>query len=422
MSIFFYTRATSGVVGPPRDPVVADWLGMGARSSAGMNVTPDSAMRVTAVYRAVSILAQTYGSLPIGVYRWQDDGGKKLDRNHPLHDVISRRPNRWQTSFEWREMMAGHFALRARCYSEIVSTGGSAISELVPLHPDHVRPFRAPDGNLAFEYTPDNGPSRIILQSEMHYMHGLTLDTDGVTPLSPIAQAGREAIGLAMATQEHSARLFANGTRLGGVLKFPVGKSLKDDTARGRVLSSWNKAFGGAANTGKTALLEDGLEWQQLGMTSEDAQLLETMKFSIADIARIFGVPLHMLSELDRSTNNNIEFQGIEWVMNTVRPGAIRREEAMERDLLFGRSSKTHGIVFDLNGLMRGDSKARAEYYRSGISNGYLSRNEVRIAEGMNPSDDENMDGFTLQINMTTIDKVGLAPTKQEPLAEPENP
>jgi phage portal protein BeeE len=94
----------------------------------------------------------------------------------------------------------------------------------------------------------------------------------------------------------------------------------------------------------------------------------------------------------------------------------------MERDLLFGRSSKTHGIVFDLNGLMRGDSKARAEYYRSGISNGYLSRNEVRIAEGMNPSDDENMDGFTLQINMTTIDKVGLAPTKQEPLAEPENP
>src|SRR4030042_1111092 len=233
----------------------------------------------------------------------------------------------------------------------------------------------------------------------MHYMHGMTLDDDGITPLSPILKAGREAIGLAMATQEHSARLFANGTRLGGLLKFPLGKALKDDTARGRVLSSWNKAFSGSVNAGKTALLEDGLEWQQMGMTSTDAQLLETMQFSIADISRIFGVPLHMLSELTRSTNNNIEFQGIEWVTNTIRPGAVRREEAMERDLLFGRSSKTHGIAFDLDGLMRGDSKARAEYYRSGISNGYLSRNEVRIAEGMNPSDDDNMDGVTFTGN-----------------------
>lgn len=409
MSLFFDKRASSGVLGPPRDPVIADWFGMGARSSSGMNVTPDSAMRVTAVYRAVSLLAQTYASLPLGVYRLANDGGKTLDRNHPMYDVLVKRPNRWQTSFEWREMMNGHFAMRGRCYSEIISTGGAAVSELIPLHPDHVRPFRAVNGKLAFEYTPTEGQSRIILQEEMHYMHGLTVDADGITPISPITAAGREAIGMAMATQEHGGKLFANGTRLGGLLKFPIGKAMKDDTARGRVLSSWNKAYGGSANTGKTALLEDGLEWQAMGMTSEDAQFIETMQWSIADISRIFdGIPVHMLSELSRSTNNNIEHQGIGFVTYTIRPGAIRREEAMERDLLFGRSSKTHCIMFDLDGLMRGDSKARSEYNGKMVSNGILSRNEVRIEEGWNPSSDVNMDAYTVQINMTTIDKLGI--------------
>lgn len=424
MSIFFDKRATSGVLGPPRDPVIADWFGMGTRSSSGMNVTPDSAMRVTAVYRAVSLIAQTYASLPLGVYRLADDGGKTLDRNHPLWHVLCKRPNRWQTSFEWREMMYGHFAMRGRCYSEIISTGGAAISELIPLHPDHVRPFRAVNGKLAFEYTPTEGPTRIILQDEMHYLHGLTVDADGITPISPISAAGREAIGMAMATQEHGGKLFANGTRLGGLLKFPAGKSLKDDTARGRVLSSWNRAYGGAANSGKTALLEDGLEWEEMGMTSEDAQFIETMQWSIADISRIFdGIPVHMLSELSRSTNNNIEHQGIGFVTYTIRPGAIRREEAMERDLLVGRSVKTHCIMFDLDGLMRGDSTARAAYYGAMVDKGILTRNEARTEDGWNPSDEPNMNAFTTQLNMTTIDKLGIdAPIPDKPLAPESKP
>lgn len=214
---------------------------------------------------------------------------------------------------------------------------------------------------------------------------------------------------MAMATQEHGGKLFANGTRLGGLLKFPVGKSLKDDTARGRVLSSWNKAYGGAANAGKTALLEDGLEWQAMGMTSEDAQFIETMQWSIADISRIFdGIPVHMLSELSRATFTNIEHQGIGFVTYTIRPGAIRREEAMERDLLFGRSAKTHCIMYDLDGLMRGDSAARAVYYGAMVDKGILTRNEARVEDGWNPSSEPNMNTFTTQLNMTTIDKLGM--------------
>jgi len=407
-------RSSFGIVGPPRDPVVAEWLGMGSRSASGMNVTPDTAMKVTAVFRAVTILAQTYGSLPLGVYRSLDNGGKMLDRNHPLYEVLCRRPNRWQTSFEWREMMAGHFALRNRCYSEIISTGGAGVSELVPLHPDRVTPFWAPDGNIAFQYNPISGSSRIILRDEMHYMHGLSTGPDGITPLSPIAEC-REAIGLALATEDHGARLFSNGTRLGGVLK--MAGHLKDDPARKNVLDSWKRAYSGVSNTGKTALLEDGMEWQALGMSNEDAQFIDSRTMQIAEIARIFGIPPHMLYELSRSTNNNIEHQGIEFVTHTIRPGAIRREEAMERDLLFGTSRRTHSIGFDLDGLMRGDSAARAAYYSSALQNGYKNRNEVRIKEGDNPSAVKGMDDFTIQLNMTTIDKVGIPqlapPTKR---------
>lgn len=395
-------RASSQQVGPPRDPVVASWFGGGSMSSSGMNVTPDSAMLVTAVYRAVSLLAQTYASLPVGVFRITDTGGVERDMTHPVDYILSRKPNRSQTSFEWREMMYGHFAMRGRCYSEIISTGGKAVSELRPLHPDRVRPFRASDDKLAFEYTPADGPARIILQDEMHYMHGLTVDEDGVTPLSPIAVAGREAIGNAMATQQHSGKLFANGTKLGGILKMPG--HLADDTRRKTVINGWNKSFSGVQNTGKTALLEDGMEWQSLGMTSEDAQIIETMQFSIADISRIFdGIPLHMLSELSKSTNNNIEHQGIGFVTHTIRPGAIRREEALERDLLFGRSAVTHCIKFDLDGLMRGDAASRASFYASMLQNGVFNRNEARIREGLNPSSDKGMNEYTVQSNMALL-------------------
>lgn len=392
-------RATSQQIGPPRDPVIAQWFG-GNNSATGLAVTADTAMRVTAVYRAVSLLANTYASLPLGVYRELDDGGKVLDKQHPQYKLLRRRPNRWQTSFEWRAMMAGHYALRGRCYSEIIATGGQGIAELVPLHPDRVRPFWAPDGRVAFEYQPANGPSRIILQSEMHWQHGLTLSADGITPLSPIG-ACREAIGLALATEEHGARLFSNGTRLGGVLK--MAGHLKDDVAREKLMKSWKEAYAGIRNAYKTALLEDGLEWQQMGMTNEDAQFLEQRKMQIAEIARIFGVPLHKLAELDRSTNNNIEHQGIEWVTDTIRPGAVAWEEAMERDLLYGSSAETHCIMFDLDGLMRGDAAARSMYNASGLQNGYLNRNEVRIKEGMNPSTAPGMNDYTVQSNMALI-------------------
>lgn len=393
------SRATSGTMGPPRDPVIASWFGGMASSATGLSITPDTAMRSTVVYRCISLLSETYASLPLQVFQELDNGNKQIDKGHPRYKLLHDRPNICQTSFEWREMMAGHFALRNRAYSEIISSGGNAVDQLVPLHPDRVRPFRAPDGRLAFEYQPLNGPARIILQSEMHFLHGKAMDTDGVTPLSPLAC--REAIGLSLAAEEHSARLFGNGTRLGGVLKMAAGKSLKDDPTRARLLKSWREAQSGLKNVGKTAILEDGLEWQEIGMKSVDAQLYELRGLQIPELCRIWGIPPHMVGDLSRSTNNNIEHQGLEFVRHTIRPGAARWEQALRRDLFDGDDN--HCAEFNLDGLMRGDKAAQSAFYASALQNGYKTRNEIRDLENDNKSNAAGMDDFSVQSNMTLI-------------------
>lgn len=392
------TRATMQAPAHPRDPVVAEWFGAGSNSASGMSVTPDSAMKQTAVLRCVSLLAQTYASLPITVDRLIDGGGQEPDQTHPLFEVLCYRPNPWQTSFEWREMMGAHFALRGACYSEIVGSGGKAVASLVPLHPDRVRPFMVPDGKMAFEYRQPTGASRVILQSEMHWMHLLPLGGDPTKPYSPISLA-RDAIGLSMATEEHASRLFSNGARPGGILK--MAGRLKDDEARKRLRDSWREVHGGVRNSNKVAVLEDGLEWQQVGMTSEDAQFIETRSLQLAEIGRIFGVPAHKFGDLARSTNNNIEHQGIEFVTDTIRPGAVRWEQAMGRDLLYGK--RTHCVAFDLDGLMRGDSAARSAWNGAMLQNGVLSRNEVRVIEGYNRSGADGMNDYTVQTNMALI-------------------
>lgn len=395
------TRSSLQNIGHPRDPAIAQWFGGGSNSNSGLSVTPDSAMRVTVVYRAVSILAQTYASMPLSVDRILPGEGFEVDEKHPLYDLIVYQPNAWQTSFEWREMMAAHFALRGCCYSEIISSGGKSVSQLIPLHPDRVKPFRAPDGKLAFGYTPPDGPSRVILQDEMHFMH--LMSSDGTKPISPIGLC-REAIGLSLATEEHAARLFSNGARPGGILK--MQGHFKDDVALQNFKKSWQEAQGGLRNSNKVAVLEDGLEWQQIGMTSEDAQFLEMRNFQLAEIGpRIFGVPAHKLGDLARSTNNNIEHQGIEFVTDTIRPGCVRWEQAMQRDLFFGR--RTHCVQFDLDGLMRGDSVARAAKNSSDLQNGVRTRNQVRRAEGLNRSDAPGMDDYTVQSNMISIGDMG---------------
>ena len=379
--------------GHPRDPVIAEWWIGNSMSESGAYVTPDTAMRVSAVYACVRILAESIASLPCILYRLLPNEGKERDRAHPLYGLIHDQPNAWQTSFEFWEMLTGHLALRGDAYAEIIGAGGSAVTSLIPLHPDRVRPVLVErDGsyakeltataNLAYLYTPLSGKDRIILQDEMLHLRGLS--SNGIQGLSPITLQ-RETIGRAIAIRDYGSRFYRNSAQPGGVLQVPV--RFKDDDEREKFRASWIKAHAGG-NAHRVAVLEAGIEWKQVGMSNEDAQYIETEKLSGTDIARIFRIPPHMIGDLERSTNNNIEHQAIEFVTHTLRPWLVRIEKAIRRDLFIAPWRRTHTVEFLIDGLLRGDLKSRYEAYGKAVGGPFLVANEVRAKENLNPMEE----------------------------------
>ena len=292
-------------------------------------------------------------------------------------------------------MLMAHVVLRGNGYAEIIPSAGNPVAELIPLHPDRVRPFWAPDMTVAYEYQPLDGPSRIILGSEMFHVRGLGVD--GLSGLNPI-RLHRETIGEDFAAQEYSARFWANDATPSGVLKIP---GTLDDEAGQRLRKSWERQQTGV-NRHRPALLEDGLEYEAIGLTREDAQYVESRKFNGVQIARMFRIQPHMIGILDRATFSNIEAQGIEFVVYTMGPWLRRWEQATRRDLFTVASRRTHFSEFLVDGLLRGDRKARGEFYKSGIINGWLTRNEVRRRENLNPI--KGLDEPLVPVNMTLSD------------------
>ncbi len=384
----------------PRDPVIAEWWGLSSQSAAGFAVTPETALRVSAVWACVRVLAESVAQLPIKVFRRLDDGGKQPDDAHPLSAVLRRRPNGWQTSFEWREMGVAHQCLRGAAYSRIVASRRGERS-LIPLHPDRVRAEQRSDGSLIYEYWPPEGPRQVLLQEEVLRVPFMVMD--GVQPISPIG-AQREAIGAALAAQDYGSRFFRNDAVPRAYLKLAGNFKTTDDKAKFR--ESWQETMTGV-NRHKTPVLESNMELKELGMSNEDAQFLETRKFQVADIARIFRVPPHMIGDLERSTNNNIEHQGIEFVVHTMGPWLARWEQALARDLLKDSEQDTHFIEFNVAGLLRGDIKARYDAYTKGRQWGWLSANDVRRLENLNPI--EGGGAYLTPLNMA-------------PVGEPVNP
>jgi HK97 family phage portal protein len=397
--LFFPESRTSVQVANPRDPILAQWFGASANTSSGMSVTPDQAMRFVAVFAAVRILAESMASLPIGVYQYLPNGGKKPASEHPLHPILHDQPNRWQTSFEFREMMTGHLALRGNAYAEIISSGGKAVAELIPLHPDRVHPFRSPDGSIAYEYTDKNGKPRIVLQDEMFHLRGFS--SDGIIGLSPIEMA-RESIGLGMAADEFGASYFGNGTVVSGVLEHP--KSLSDEAYK-RLRESWSERHAGTKNSHKPAILEDGMKWQAIGVKPEEAQFLETRKFQVTEIARLYRIPPHLLGDMEKSTTwgTGLEQLNIGFVQYTLMPYMIRWEQAAKRDLFTKESKKKYFIKHKVDGLLRGDSTARKEYYTGLFGIGALSINDILELEDRNPV--EGGDQRFVPLNMVPLSR-----------------
>jgi len=390
-----FSRSSKGSSAHPRDPVLAAWFGGGGTAS-GMTVTPASALSVSTVWACVRVIAESVAVLPLVVYQRLDPRGKEKAPAHPLYRVLHERPNRWQTPFEFKEMMTAHTVLRGNAYAEIISTDQNPAAELVPLHPDRVMPFRAPDGRLAYRHQPEKGPQRILLQEEVLHLRGLS--SDGVMGHSPV-RLHREAIGLALAGEAHAARVFGNSAEPGGAIKVPA--VLEDEAAR-ELVTSWERRHKGVDGTRRVAILDGGMEWQQTGMTNEDAQFLQSRKLQRSEIASIFRVPPHKIGDLERATFSNIEQQSIDFVTDTLMPWLVRWQEAIGRDLLTEESRQTYFAGFIVQALLRGDAASRAKWYAAMRQWGAFSANDIRELEDMNPI--EGGDVYLSPANMTPAD------------------
>ena len=359
------------------------------RTTSGKPVNERTAMQTTAVYACVRILAEAVASLPLHVYEYQDDGGKKLVHDHPLYYLLHDEPNPEMTSFVFRETLMSHLLIWGNAYAQIIRDGTGRVLGLYPLLPDKMDVQRDDRGNIYYIYSrnSDENPmfkeyGDIRLKAE-DVLHIPGLGFDGLIGYSPIAMA-KNAVGMTLACEEYGASFFANGANPGGVLEHPG--VLKDPS---KVRESWNSVYRGVNNAHKIAVLEEGMKYQQIGIPPEEAQFLETRKFQINEIARLYRIPPHMVGDLDKSSFSNIEQQSLEFVKYTLDPWVIRWEQSLQRSLLLPGEKGKYFIKLNVDGLLRGDYQSRMNGYAVGRQNGWFSANDIREMENMNPIPDE---------------------------------
>ncbi len=359
------------------------------RTTSGKPVNERTAMQTTAVYACVRILAEAVASLPLHVYEYQDDGGKKLVHDHPLYYLLHDEPNPEMTSFVFRETLMSHLLIWGNAYAQIIRDGAGRVLGLYPLLPDKMEVQRDDRGNIYYVYSrnSDENPTfkeygNIKLKAE-DVLHIPGLGFDGLIGYSPIAMA-KNAVGMTLACEEYGASFFANGANPGGVLEHPG--VLKDPS---KVRESWNSVYRGVNNAHKIAVLEEGMKYQQIGIPPEEAQFLETRKFQINEIARLYRIPPHMVGDLDKSSFSNIEQQSLEFVKYTLDPWVIRWEQSLQRSLLLPGEKGKYFIKLNVDGLLRGDYQSRMNGYAVGRQNGWFSANDIREMENMNPIPDE---------------------------------
>ena len=351
-------------------------------TTSGKAVTERTAMQMTAVYSCVRILAEAVAGLPLHLYKYTADGGKEKALDHPLYRLLHDEPNPEMSSFVFRETLMTHLLLWGNAYAQIIRNGKNEIVALYPLMPNKMTVDRDANGQLYYSYDRgsdeairDDRSTVILHPSDVLHIPGLGFD--GLVGYSPIAMA-KNAIGMAIACEEYGAKFFANGAAPGGVLEHPG--TLKDPQ---RIRESWQAAFGGSSNSNKVAVLEEGLKYTPIAISPEQAQFLETRKFQINEIARIFRVPPHMVGDLEKSSFSNIEQQSLEFVKYTLDPWVIRWEQSITRALLSHEEKSRYFVKFNLEGLLRGDYQSRMNGYAIGRQNGWMSANDIRELENL---------------------------------------
>jgi len=376
-------------------------------STAGKPVTERSAMQMTAVYSCVRILAEAVAGLPVHLYRYTEDGGKEKALDHPLYRLLHDEPNPEMSSFVFRETLMTHLLLWGNAYAQVIRNGKGEVVALYPLMPNKMTVDRDENGQLYYTYRRSKeeaptmeGSSVTLKPSDVLHIPGLGFD--GLVGYSPIAMA-KNSIGMAIACEEYGAKFFANGATPGGILEHPG--TVKDPQ---RVRDSWNSAFGGSSNANKVAVLEEGMKYTPISISPEQAQFLETRKFQINEIARIFRVPPHMVGDLEKSSFSNIEQQSLEFVKYTLDPWVVRWEQSIQRALLTQEEKQKYFVKFNLEGLLRGDYQSRMNGYAIGRQNGWMSANDIRELENLDRiPGSEGGDLYLINGNMLPLKNAG---------------
>ena len=376
-------------------------------TTSGKAVTERSAMQMTAVYSCVRILAEAVAGLPLNLYRYTEDGGKEKAIDHPLYLLLHDEPNPEMSSFVFRETLMTHLLLWGNAYAQVIRNGKGEVIALYPLMPNKMTVDRDERGQLYYSYQRSNDEAvrskdQTVILRPPDVLHIPGLGFDGLVGYSPIAMA-KNAIGMAIACEEYGAKFFANGAAPGGVLEHPG--TIKDPQ---RVRESWQSTFGGSGNANKIAVLEEGMKYTPIGISPEQAQFLETRKFQINEIARIFRVPPHMVGDLEKSSFSNIEQQSLEFVKYTLEPWVIRWEQSIQRTLLTETEKAQYFVKFNLEGLLRGDYQSRMNGYATARQNGWMSANDIRELENLDriPAE-EGGDLYLINGNMLPLKDAG---------------
>ena len=389
-------------------------------STSGKTVTERSAMQMTAVYSCVRILAEAIAGLPLHVYRYNSDGGKEKAIDHSLYLILHDEPNPEMSSFVFRETLMTHLLLWGNAYAQIIRNSKGEVVALYPLMPNKMSVDRDENGQLYYQYLRSidevGGKSETVILKPADVLHIPGLGFDGLVGYSPIAMA-KNAIGLAIATEEYGAKFFANGAAPSGVLEHPG--TIKDPQ---RVREAWQSQFGGSQNSGKIAVLEEGMKYTPISISPEQAQFLETRKFQINEIARIFRVPPHMVGDLEKSSFSNIEQQSLEFVKYTLDPWVIRWEQSIMRTLLTPEEKKSYLVKFNLEGLLRGDYQSRMNGYATARQNGWMSANDIRELENLDRIPAEaGGDLYLINGNMLPLQQAGAFANTQTDDGKEEN-
>lgn len=386
-------------------------LFVGSKVRAGVAVNQATAMTYSAVYNAVTIYAQTIASLPLHVYRTRPDGGKERATDYPLYRVLHDRPNPLLDSYRFRELMMVYLLLWGNFYAEVIERDGYE-DELWPIPPWRAQPQLMANGrDIQYQVTLPDGRSAVLPRERVFHVAGMGFD--GLRGKSIISLA-RESLGLGMAAEAFGAQFFGSGANMAGVLEHPGSLS---DKAHERLRQHWKELYTGLDNAHRVAILEEGMKYTRIGIPPEDAQFLQTREFQVEEVARWFNLPPHMLKDLRRSTFSNIEHQALEFVKYSLLPWLRRIEAAIKHQLLAGADEQDLFAEFIVEGLLRGDTESRYRAYATARQWGWLSANDIRRLENLDPI--EGGDVYLQPLNMVPAGTTPQAARSAEPTGSP---